>query len=160
MEGTRIFANMKVEKGFLLALAGSLLLSACTAKEGIEIRDAWMRPAAQGDNGAVYFTLHNYSAVDDELIGVSAKISQTVEFHESKLVNDVMTMQMLSSVPVSSGEDVVFVPGGLHIMLVGLKKDVNPGESFEITLHFRVREDLVVTVYVQEGAEDHSDHDG
>ena len=146
---------MKMKKVFLLVLTG-LLLSACTTKEGIEIRDTWMRPTAQGDNGAVYFVIHNYSTVEDELIGVSAEIAQAVEIHESMIMNgDVMEMQMLSSVPLGLGKDVDFSPGGLHVMLVELREEVKLGDSIEITLHFKNSEDVIVHVPVQESSEGH-----
>ena len=85
------------------------------------IRDAWMRTAERGGNGAVYIVIHKYSAMNDALVGASAEIAQAVEIHESQIVDDIMQMRMLSSVELASGEDVKFEPGGLHIMLVNLK---------------------------------------
>jgi copper(I)-binding protein len=148
-----------MKKKFLLILMCAVMLNSCTPKEGIEVRDAWMRPTAQGENGAVYFTLHNYSA-DDELIGVSADIAQAAEMHESTMTNDVMQMRMVESVPLASGEDVEFSSGGLHVMLVGLKEEVKVGEMVDIVLHFKNSEDIRLQVLVQEGAEEHGGHGG
>jgi len=155
MERTRVYSIVKMKIVILVVLTGSLLLSSCTAKEGIEIRNAWMRQTAQGENGAVYFVLHNYSAVEDELIGVSAEIAQAVEIHESTMTNDVMQMRMLSSVPLEASAEVEFSPGGLHIMLVGLKREINIGDSIKITLHFKNNEDSTVHVPVQQSGEGH-----
>lgn len=44
----------------------TLLLNACRAATGIEISNAWARPALQNGNGAVYFLLENHSAFGDE----------------------------------------------------------------------------------------------
>ncbi len=105
-----------------MILAGMALVTACTPKEGIEVRDAWIRTAPQGGNSALYFVIHNYSA-DDELVGVSTEIADAAEMHESSMVDDVMQMRMVESVPLVSGEDAEFASGGLHVMLVGLKEE-------------------------------------
>ncbi len=135
-----------------------LFLNACTPKEGIEVRDGWVRMAAQGDNGAVYFTIVNYDA-DDELVGASVDFAEAVEVHESTMENDVMQMRMVESVPLPTGEKVEFAPGGLHIMLVNLSRSLEVGETVNITLHFKNHADVPLTLPVQMGPE-HSGHDG
>lgn len=142
-----------------MILAGMALVTACTPKEGIEVRDAWIRTAPQGGNSAMYFIIHNYSA-DDELVGVSTEVTDAAEMHESSMVNDVMQMRVVMSVPLASGEDVVFESGGLHVMLVGLKKEAKVGDMVDIVLHFKNNEDIRLQVPVQEGADEHGGHGG
>ncbi|MBV6401022.1 MAG: hypothetical protein CNIPEHKO_01319 [Anaerolineales bacterium] len=142
-----------------LFLAGMALVTACTPKEGIEVRDAWIRTAPQGGNSAMYFVIHNYSA-DDELVGVSTKIAEAAEIHESSMVDDVMQMRMVESVPLASGEDVEFASGGLHVMLVGLKEETKVGDMVDVVLHFKNSEDIRLQVPVQESAEEHGGHGG
>src|SRR5215213_6325682 len=100
-----------------------LLLSGCSTPEAgeIEVHDAWIRPAAQGANGAVYFAIQSSQA--DELTGISSDVAEAVEIHESMTSGDVMEMHPMESVPLPAGKTVTFKPGGLHIMLVGLKQD-------------------------------------
>ena len=114
----------------------------------MEVRDAWMRPAAQGGNGAVYLVIH--SASGDEITGVTSEIAEAVEMHESTMSGDVMEMHPLHSVPLEAGQDVTFEPGGFHIMLIGLKRDLNAGDETQITLHFQNAPDLSFPVPVQE----------
>ena len=142
-----------------LFLAGMALVTACTPKEEIEVRDAWIRTAPQGGNSAMYFVIHNYSA-DDELVGVSTEIAGAVEIHETSMVDDVMQMRMVESVPLVSGEDVEFASGGLHVMLVGLKEEAKVGDMVDIVLHFKNSEDIRLQVPVQESAEEHGGHGG
>lgn len=127
-----------------------LLLSGCSAPvaEGIEVRDAWTRPAMQGGNGAVYFAIRS-SAVD-EIDSISSDIAEAVELHESMMSSDVMQMHPLETVPLKAGEEVTFGPGGLHVMLVNLKQDLKTGDEIEITLHFKNYQDLPVRVPVQD----------
>jgi len=133
-----------------LVLTIVFLLSGCAAPatEGVEVRDAWSRPAAQGGNGVVYFTIRSPAA--DELIGVASDVADAVEMHESLMSGDVMEMHQLQSVPLKAGQDVAFEPGGLHVMLIGLKQDLKAGDTFEITLGFKNHEDLTVRVAVQD----------
>lgn len=143
-----------------VALAGILLLMGCGAERGIEVHEVWMRPAAQGENGAIYFVIHNHSSQADELVGITSALAVAAEIHESKMNGDVMQMNQLQSVPLEAYAEVEFKPGGLHVMLIDLKKDFLPSHELEATLHFKNSEDIKVMVVVGESApaeEDHSD---
>jgi copper(I)-binding protein len=138
----------------------ALTLSACTSVEGITVRNAWMRPTAQGENGAVYFVLYNDSAESDELAGASSAIAESVEMHESSMAEgtDVMQMNQVFSVPLEQGAAVTFAPGGLHMMLVNLSRELTVGENVELTLHFKNHEDIPVNVVVAEFAPTGDEH--
>jgi copper(I)-binding protein len=133
---------------FVLSLAVSL--SACSPESGIDVHDAWARPARQGENGAVYFLIENHSTETHEMVAAVSDIAEAVEIHESKMSGDVMQMNQLESVSLEPGAELMFEPGGLHIMLVGLQQDLQAGDEIEITLQFRDFEDLTVQVPVQE----------
>ena len=131
---------------FVLAVA--FLFGGCSApaKEGLEVHDAWTRPAAQGGNGAVYFSIRASEA--DELLNISSDAAEAVEMHESTMSGDVMEMHPLHSVPLGADKEVRFEPGGLHVMLVGLKQDLHVGDEVQIVLHFKSSPDLPVSVPV------------
>ena len=135
---------------WIFVLIVVFLLSSCAPPDtqGMEVRDAWARPAARGGNGAVYFVIRSSAA--DEIVGVTSDVAEAVEMHESKMSGDVMEMHQLESVPLPAGEDVTFEPGGLHIMLIGLKRELKLGDVFEITFRFKNHEDLKVSVAVQD----------
>ena len=137
-----------VNRIWIFVLMVVFLLCSCAAPvtEGVEVRDAWARPSAQGGNGAIYFFIRSSAA--DELIGVASAIAEAVEMHESVMSGDVMEMHQLHLVPLPAGEEVVFEPGGLHVMLIGLKQDLKLGDAVEITLRFKNHEDLKVNVQV------------
>lgn len=135
-----------------ITFAVACLLSACTQEDGIVVYNAWIRPTVQGQNGAVYFVLNNHSAEADDLVGVSSSMAESVEIHESSMVEgtDVMQMNQVFSVPLNGGSEVTFKPGGLHIMLVDVKREIKNGETVEITLHFKKHADIPVNVSVSE----------
>lgn len=134
-----------------LVLGSILLLSACAPQSGIEVSDAWARPALQGENGAVYFVVQNHDSETHEMVGIASDVAEAVELHESMMSGDVMQMHPLESVALEPGTQVTFEPGGLHVMLVGLKKALAAGDEFEITLKFDNFEDIRITVPVGEG---------
>ena len=139
-----------MKKIITILLLGIFLLSACDAATGIEISNAWIRPALKDGNGAVYFLLQNHSAGRDELTGASSKAAQAVEMHESSMEGDVMQMQQVTSIPIPGKASIEFAPGGLHIMLIGLNEDLQVGDEIQVTLHFTEHEDILLTVPVQE----------
>ena len=143
-------------KRFLMILLGILLLSGCDTSTGITVNDAWARPAAQSGNGAVYFLLQNNSASADELIAATSDVAEATEIHESKMTGDVMQMQQVMSLPIDGKASIEFAPGGYHVMLIGLKRDLKVGDEFEITLKFAAREDLILSVPVQEAGDSDS----
>ena len=138
----------------IIILIAALLLSGCGSKKGIEVHSAWMRPAAKGENGGVYFELHNHGTTPDELTGVSSDVAVVAEIHESKLEGDVMTMNMLSSLPLEANADITFEPGGLHVMLIDLRQDFKVDDEFMVTLHFKNSEDITFHVLVRDVAPD------
>ncbi len=142
----------------VFTLAIVVFSSSCTAPaaEGVEVRDAWTRPAAQGGNGAVYFVIH--SAAAEELIRVSSDVAEAVEMHESTTNGDVMEMRQLQSVTLRAGKEVLFEPGGPHIMLVNLEQDLKAGDEIEVTLHFKNYQDLPLHVPVQDSPPSEHDH--
>jgi copper(I)-binding protein len=144
---------MKRLLAVVLLIAG-LLVSACQAEEeGVEAHDYWMRAAAQGGNTAMYMLLHNHSPEADEFTGASSDVSETVEVHETTMdANGTMQMSPVPSVVLGPDAEVYFEPGGLHVMFIGLKQDMNVGDEVQVTLHFKNHEDIVLTVPVQEGA--------
>ena len=134
----------------ILILAVAFSLVACTPKTGLEIREPWARPAAQGENSAVYFMIQNHSSQTHDMVGAASDIAQAVEIHESMMSGDVKQIHQLHAVSVEPDTEVKLRPGGLHIMLIGLKKELKVGDEFEITLHFTNFEDINVTVPVSD----------
>lgn len=139
-----------MKRFFMFVLAISSLLGACTPVKGFEIRESWARPAAQGENGAIYFVIYNHTGADDELTGISSDAAEAVEMHESRMDGDVLQMRPLKSVPLPANAETTFKPRGLHVMLNGMKKDLKIGAEVEIVLHFKNFEDTKVVVPVRE----------
>jgi copper(I)-binding protein len=141
----------------ILIFAGTLLLSACGAagKEGtdIEAHDYWARTALKDGNSAAYMLLHNHTANDNAVVGVSSDVATATEIHLSQITAD-GTMEMIKqeSVVLPADGEVEFKPGSYHVMLIGLKQDLKAGDEITLTLHFKNHEDITLTVPVLEAA--------
>ena len=140
-----------------MLLAALLLVSmvGCSnnAQEaGIVIDDVWAResPTADG-NGAVFMTLKNSGAEADALVGASAAICEAVELHETTMENDVMRMQPVPGqrIDLPAGGEATLKPGGLHVMLMGLKQQLQPGQRFTLSLQFEKAGERQVEVEVR-----------
>ena len=117
----------------------SLLLMAaavsCTAAP-VAISHAWARATAPGqDVGAAYLELK--SVADLTLTKAESPVAGSVEVHKMSMKNGVMEMRMQDTLQLPAGQTVKLEPGGLHLMLFGLKKPLKIGENVLMTLHFK-----------------------
>lgn len=143
---------MKKTKSISVLLLTILLISACSSPSGeLSVSDAWARPAGLGENGAAYFIIENGTTTDDTLLSVSSDIASATEVHMSMMMDGgVMSMQMQETVPVPSGEEVEFKTGGLHVMFIGLTRELKVGEMIKLTLSFDQTGDLIIEVPIVE----------
>lgn len=147
------------------------MLVACASKEPagpkIQAQDVWSRPAKEGmsnqstenkpgtqqgmTTSAVYMRLVNKGGQADRLVRASADVAETAEIHESGMEGDVMKMQHLpDGLAVPAGGEVELKPGGYHVMLIGLKSDLQVGDRFPVVLTFEKAETLTVEAEVRE----------
>jgi hypothetical protein len=163
---------MKINRT-LFAAAALLLLGACNA--GWHLAAApWARPTAAGGNAAIYFALHNATGHDDALLSASSDVAAAVEIHQSMEVssgdmgshqaagmqgnsaleaqdlNTVGSMAPVERIDIANDQDVEFAPGGYHVMLSGLTRELKTGDHFTLVLHFENSGDLLMDVTVIE----------
>ncbi len=116
----------------------------------LQVEDAWARPARAGDTGAVYLTIRNTSRVADALLGAQSDAARAAEMHETQTAGNVAQMHAAHRLEIPAGNAVQFKPGGLHIMLVGLGRDLRAGERFMLSLRFEKSGLLAVEVQVRQ----------
>ncbi|MFH6564750.1 MULTISPECIES: copper chaperone PCu(A)C [Pseudomonas] len=120
---------MKPVNYLLLSLLGmSLQVSAQTV-----VDDAWVRATVAGQPSTGAF-MHITSSTDSKLVEVRSPVAKTVQIHESKMANDVMSMQPVSSVALPAGKSVAIEPEGYHVMLIDLVGQVKAGDQVPLTL--------------------------
>ena len=122
----------------------------------IEVVAAWAR-ASISNNSAVYITLINHDSTKTKLVAAKTAIAEYAEMHQHQIINKVVKMQQLDHIKIKSGEKLTMQPGGLHIMLFGLKKKIRKGDKFSLDLIFENKKSIPALVIVREiGAIDES----
>lgn len=118
------------------------------AGDGIMVSKAWARATAKSaKNGAAYLTLST-NGDGDELLSVTGDVADKVELHTHANDNGVMRMREVKAIAVEPGSPTVLQPGGLHIMLLGLKAPLTEGDRFPLTLNFKSGMTKEVTITV------------
>ena len=145
-----------MKRVLMLVVLGTLLLGACApAAKDIEASEVWARTGMAAGNSAVYMMLANGTDMHQELLFATSDVAEAVELHMSQMgANGEMQMIPQASIPLAAGAKVEFKPGGLHVMLIGLKQDLKAGDEFELTLHFKDHADITLKVIVKEAMMD------
>jgi copper(I)-binding protein len=131
-----------------LSLATPVLAHSYKAGE-IEIGHPWSRAAPAGVTGAGYLTLNNKGSSADRLLGARADIARAVEIHSNSMEGGVMRMRPVQAIDIAPGAEVALAPGGLHIMLIGLKQALVQGNRVPLTLVFEKAGEVQVELAVE-----------
>ena len=104
----------------------------------LEIDQPWSRATPKGAKVAAgYLTIKNTGTEPDRLVGVTSPAAGKSEIHEMSMEKGVMKMRPVpGGVEIKPGETVELKPGSYHIMFVGLKKPLSPGEHVKGTFTF------------------------
>lgn len=124
----------------------------------LHIDHATASPTAPGQpNGAAYLTIENTGAEADRLIALETPVAEATEAHDMSMEGGVMSMRKLDAVEIAPGTPAVFQPGGMHIMLIGLKSPLKAGETAPLTLTFEKAGKITVDIAIEKPAE-HEGH--
>jgi copper(I)-binding protein len=141
---------MKMARFLLFLVAVNSLLSACAGGDArIQIEDAWARPAPKGENTAIYFRIMTFDG-DDAILFADASPATKTELHRSIMGDDgTMKMEHQDQIELPKNEWVELKPGDLHVMLMGLTEDLDPGDELTLKLEFENHAEIEINVPVQ-----------
>ena len=135
----------------LIALAIAAALASLPAVAGeLAVTSAWSRstpPVAKV--GVVYFTLRNDTKKSDRLLKLSTPVAAKAEVHRTEVLDGIARMREVAVLHVDAGQTLAFQPGGLHVMLTGLKKPLVAGTAFDLEMLFEVAGPRKVKVTVR-----------
>lgn len=116
--------------------ASLLAVAAMSAHGQVTVDDPWARATVPGQPvGAVYMTINSSAKLS--LVGAETDAAKKVQFHTMHHQDGVMKMRRQSVIEVMPGKPVELAPGGIHMMLLGLKGPLVAGESVDIKLTFK-----------------------
>ncbi|MFC3123796.1 copper chaperone PCu(A)C [Pseudoroseomonas globiformis] len=110
--------------------------AAAASSGALAIEQPWARAAVRGGTGGVFMTIRNKGGSADRLVGISSPLPRVAEIHSTQRDGDVMRMRPVEAIEIPAGGSVTLQPGGLHLMLVGLKEPMPAGGSVQVTLTF------------------------
>jgi periplasmic copper chaperone A len=135
-----------------LLLAALILLAPAMVRAQIDVTAPWARATAPGAQaGAAYLTMAVRDGAADRLLRAETPVAREAELHTHLMDGGVARMRKVDAVEVPPGAPLAFAPGGLHVMLLGLTRQLRPGETFPLTLVFE-RSGRVTTEVRVEGA--------
>ena len=125
------------------AAASSLLYA--QQKPTPSISNVWVRTTVPGSTvSAAYMQIK--SAVPLKLVKAESAAAGIVEIHDMKMNDGVMEMKALDLLEVPVGKTIELKPGGVHVMLMRLKKPIHRGDKIPLTLTFEGTRDGPVVV--------------
>jgi copper(I)-binding protein len=121
-----------------IALAAALLFPALAHAGDIAVTGAQLRASiGHSPNSAAYMTLTNAGGRADRLLSASCACAARVEIHATEVMQGMVMMESAASVNIPAHGVVSFKPGGLHLMLTGLKQPLADGGEQKLTLVFQ-----------------------
>ena len=131
----------------------AVCLSSVANAQAVEVKDAWVRGTvlAQKVTGA-FMEITGKSAV--RLLSADSPVAAAVEIHNMTMQNGVMKMSPVDGIDIPAGKTVKLAAGGYHVMLMGLKQQMKPGDRVPLRLTFELadksRESVALSVEVRD----------
>ena len=117
----------------------------------IQIQHAYARAVPPGQpNSAAFMTLRNMSDASNAVVSASSPAAKVVELHTHTMDGGMMKMRKVEKIDIPAKGTTELKPGGLHIMLIGLKEQLKPGMKVSLTLKFADGSESSVEAPVQE----------
>ena len=155
----------RMKMSLVPVVAASLLLGACSAAAegnapGVIAADGWVRTtdgSQRPDMTAVFVNLTNPGDTDITLSSAQCTdVAEVVEIHEMADVDGEMVMrEAAEGIVVPHGSHEHLAPGGPHIMLMGLHRELPAGgEEISCTLTFDHGQEIEILAPVKEFTEE------
>ncbi len=152
----------------LLVLAGAL--GGCGGTSAIAVRDAWTRPARAasergatsgtpqpvmgtmmgGANSVAYLTIANTGDRADTLTAAASPIAGAIELHRTEIKDNVASMRQVREIEIPAHGEVRLDPNGYHLILVNVSRDLNVGDTVNLTLTFKQAGQVQVSAQVRD----------
>lgn len=141
-------------KNYWYILFATFVMVACSKPPAlgpsISVQNAWTRPAHVGGSLAIYLTISNQGTAADTLASAECPEAETAELHITSMDDEIASMHSMHGLDIQPGKTVIFEPGSMHIMLVGIKLDLRKGDQIGVILIFQETGRIRVLVEVKE----------
>jgi copper(I)-binding protein len=132
----RGIGSMKRAAAFLARMFAVLAVAYGSLAQSprLTVQDAWTRQVPGSDVAAVYLTVRNPTSKPITIVGVESPAASHAMIHETQTNGGQSQMRPHEQLVVPAGKAVQLAPGGLHIMLHGMKQSAAVGETVALVL--------------------------
>lgn len=125
----------------------------------VSVSDAWVRATTGTDDPTMtgaFMMIENGTDADVTLVGASSPVTEMVQLHEMVPGEDghMVMQEAPDGILVRAGKTQMLMPGGYHVMLMGLTDDLPPGAEVALSLQFSDGGTVEVTAPVKEFTEE------
>ncbi len=118
-------------------LLSAQLFAASRASDVVSVINPYVRAVPPGQKiTAAFLQLANSSDSKHSLVAASSTAADVLELHSHIHENGMMKMRRIDKIEIPAKAKTELKPGTLHIMLIGLKNPLKPGQEVSIILKF------------------------
>ncbi|ASC65920.1 copper chaperone PCu(A)C [Achromobacter denitrificans] len=118
---------------FALCAFAGVAPAAFAQDASLTVQDPWVRATVPNQHATGVF-MRLTSAAPARLVAVESQAAKHVEIHEMAMQDNVMKMRQVPGLDLPAGQAVDLKPGGYHVMLIDLARQIAPGEHVALTL--------------------------
>ena len=123
----------KVRKAATVTALASLLTCGAYAAEPATTANVWVRATVPGQSVAgAYFDITSLAPAT--LIAAASPVAGKAELHTMTMEGGVMKMRPVGKIDLPARQTVSLKPGGYHIMLIDIKRELKAGERVPLEL--------------------------
>jgi len=116
----------------------------------IIVEGAWARAMSNtSGSSAIYLSVKNAGSEVDRIVDVQVDFASSAYIHRTKVLDGVVSMLLVDYVDIPPKSRVEFLPGQLHVMILGLDRPLGAGDSFSLDLVFAKAGTIPVIVGVR-----------
>jgi len=132
--------NMFFSRTARAAITFTLLGVAGAAQAQVVVSEAWARATVPQQRSSAAF-MRLTAPTDVRLVSVQSSVAEVVELHEMAMDGNVMKMRAVTGgLEMPAGKAVELTPGGYHVMLMGLTRQLKDGDNVPLTLIFESKD--------------------
>jgi len=106
---------------------GAMLLAGCASKPAVRAENAWIRAADSLGTTAAYMTVVNDGSRPVTVTGITGDCADRFQLHETVTEGSELSMHAVHSLDVPAHGTLELRPGGDHVMVMGLTRNLEPG---------------------------------
>lgn len=133
----------------MLLSAGGMVQAETGPTGGVIVEKAWSRATVPGARAAaIYMLLTNRGTEAVTVVSLSTDVARMTEAHQTINEDGMMRMRPAENLLIAAGDSLVFEPGGLHVMLMGLQRQLSAGDTYTLQITLSDGQQLETEVLV------------